>query len=695
MDFVLRWPRSVVLAAWTSWLDLCLALTWELFLWHLEYFKSPGLEYYRIILVLLPVLALLIGAYCFFRGRFAWRFELAALFVLLLSVLLIYRTTAALAALWILIACHAAGRATLERLELGPVSRAEDLALSTALGLGLLMFLLFVLGLCGLYRPWAVGAVLAAAVFAGFRHVKAFAGSLRELNRAWASTAELRLPMMGVVISFAGIFLVCGLLVTLSPSVAHDPTVMHLPSAMFYSAKQALVPLAGLDYSYFPQGFEVLMTAAHLFAGQAAAQMISPAFFGLTAFFVFVVARECGLARAPAIAATIFGTSIPFLHWTGSVAKNDIALALFQLAALHCYLRARRPDATKWLHLGAFFVASSFAVKHSALFGAVPLAALYLHLLWKRGRLVREVIIMAGVFALFGLCWQARTFALTGNPVHPIKWHWAVEALRPDSMRAPDAMSIPYYQIPWRIHFDGRLDGLPAAAFESPLPNPMGLFLVVCLPVWALVWRRPGNPLERACLVFSGLYFLYWGAVWPVLRYAIPLILVLVVLTTARLWALSLHLPRLAGRATELALAYCLAFALLGTMIIEVNASQLRLFAGKIDDQQYLREALTPYPSLEYLRDHAAPGDRTLSINNCVRTYAPDIERFHCLHVEDDGLGPSQLNEAFGESEFEFLILPEDELGEALFALVASDHQLNRVYEDSHYSIFDLRPKMR
>ena len=379
--------------------------------------------------------------------------------------------------------------------------------------------------------------------------------------------------MMGVVISFAGIFLVCGLLVTLAPSVAHDSIVMHLPSAMFYSAKQALVPLANLDYSYFPQGFEVLMTAAYLFAGQAAAQMISPAFFGLTTFLVFVVARECGLARAPAIAATISGTSIPFLHWTGSVAKNDIALALFQLAALHCYLRARRPDATNWLRLGAFFVASSFAVKHSALFGAVPLAALYLHLLWKRGRLVREVIIMASVFALFGLCWQVRTFALTGNPVYPVKWHSAVEALRPDSMRAPDARSIPYYQIPWRIHFDGRLEGLPATAFESPLPNPMGLFLVVCVPVWALVRRRSRNPLERACLVFCGVYFLYWGAVWPVLRYAIPLILMLVVLTTARLWALSLHLPRLARRATELALAYCLGFALLGTMIIEVNTA--------------------------------------------------------------------------------------------------------------------------
>jgi len=143
--------------------------------------------------------------------------------------------------------------------------------------------------------------------------------------------------------------------------------------------------------------------------------------------------------------------------------------ALFQLAALHCYLRARRSPAANWLRLGVFFVASSFAVKHSALFGAVPLAVLYVHLLWKRGRLVRDAIIMAGIFSVFGLCWQARTFALTGNPVYPIKWHWAVEALRPDSMRAPDAMSIPYYQIPWRIHFDGTLEGLPATAFESPL----------------------------------------------------------------------------------------------------------------------------------------------------------------------------------------------------------------------------------
>ena len=63
--------------------------------------------------------------------------------------------------------------------------------------------------------------------------------------------------------------------------------------------------------------------------------------------------------------------------------------------------------------------------------------------------------------------------------------------------------------------------------------------------------------------------------------------------------------------------------------------------------------------------------------------------------MQDDGLGPSQLDDAFRESEFEFLILPEDELGETLFALVASDHQLNRVYEDRHYSIFDLRPKTR
>ena len=688
LNFVLRWPSGVVAAIWTTWLILCVASTWELFVWHLEYFKNPGPEYYRVILATLPLLALLIGVYCFFRRKVLWRFELAALGLLLASLLLIYSPVAAFVVLGILIACHGAGRAAFEKLDLGPVSRAEDLTLSTALGLGLLMFVLFVLGLCGLYQPRVLGAIFVAAVLLCFRHVKALTASSRALNRAWASSDELRLPMIGVAVSFAGVFLVLGVLVSLAPSVAHDPVVMHLPSAMFYSAKQALVPLADLDYSYFPQGFEVLMTAACMFAGQAAAQMISPALFGLTALLVFAIARECGLSRAPAVAATIFGASIPFLHWTGSVAKNDMAFALFQLAALHCYLRARRSPAPNWLRLGVFFVASSFAVKHSALFGAVPLAVLYVHLLWKRGRLLREAIIMAGIFAVFGLCWQARTFALTGNPVYPIQWHYAVEALRPDSMRAPDAMSIPYYQIPWRIHFDGMLEGLPAAAFESPLSNPMGLFLVVCLPVWVLVRRASKNSLEPVCLAFSAVYFLYWGAVWPVLRYAIPLILVLVVLTAGRLWALSLNLPRLAGRVTELALAYCLAFALLGTMIIEVNAAQLRLFAGKIDENQYLREVLVPYPSLEYLRDHSAAGDRTLSINNCVRTYAADIDSFRCIFVQDDGLGPGQVAKAFRESEYELLILPEDKLGEALRKIIAAGHPLNRIYRDSHYSVY-------
>jgi len=50
--------------------------------------------------------------------------------------------------------------------------------------------------------------------------------------------------------------------------------------------------------------------------------------------------------------------------------------------------------------------------------------------------------------------------------------------------------------------------------------------------------------------------------------------------------------------------------------------------------------------------------------------------------------GRVQLDKALRESEYEFLILPEDELGEALRELIAASHQLYRVYRDSYYSVY-------
>ena len=46
---------------------ISLALTWSPFLWHVEYFRNPGLQYYQMILVALPLSVVLSFIYLLLR----------------------------------------------------------------------------------------------------------------------------------------------------------------------------------------------------------------------------------------------------------------------------------------------------------------------------------------------------------------------------------------------------------------------------------------------------------------------------------------------------------------------------------------------------------------------------------------------------------------------------------------------------
>ena len=135
-------------------------------------------------------------------------------------------------------------------------------------------------------------------------------------------------PFMAPVIVFAAVFLILALMVTLAPSVAYDSLRWHLPAARHYAAEHVLAPVPHMDYSVQPQAVEILMTLAHAAAGQPAAQMVNPTFFALTLLLAYAVARRCRIDPMAAVAGVVFAAAIPFLHWTGSIAKNDFALGV-------------------------------------------------------------------------------------------------------------------------------------------------------------------------------------------------------------------------------------------------------------------------------------------------------------------------------------------------------------------------------
>lgn len=649
--------------AWLVWLAIAVWLTVPGFVWQVEYFRSPGPRYFRLLIFLLAVSPPGLWAYNWLRLPRLWRWEFSLVAATPVAAAFLYEPKAAAVTLVVVLASFVMGRRARSVCGIAANGTVEDIAVSTGLGLGALHCALFLMGLAGWYTARAFLLLLAAFLIIGRRAWIEFFTAPGRLHRAWGATSELRgwAGALGTV--FGAALIACGVMVMLAPSLAYDVLRAHLPLVHYYAAQHALRTPAYIDYGFFPQGVETLMTLGYVLAGDAAAQMLPPVYFVLALLMAFRIGRICGLSVFTALAGTLSAAAIPLLHWTGSVAKNDLALAFFVLAALHGYLRWRESGNFRCVLAGAFFLAMGAGIKHSVVYAIPPLALLYLQAASRQPRAVRAVVKLGAIFVVFGAFWLVRTWVLTGNPVYPFSAQAAVPATGETSWWS---VMVRCLRLPWDIHFHGR------AYFESPLDHPMGIVLVLFTPLWALAGKRV-NRTEAVCLFFCGLYLAYWAIVQGMPRFAIAPIMILCVLTAARV----VHFCRVTRPVIQVSIlaasGYALLFGLLGAAIVEVNAPQFRYFARRIDKPGYLRQALSPYRAMEFLRGVAHPGDAVLSVDSCALVYAPDPSAFHCLW--------QATAVSLGGHDYRLLILPTARSGLAPAGW-------RKVYGDESFAVY-------
>jgi hypothetical protein len=663
-------------AGWIAWIAAVGAATVPVMIWHVRYFRHPGGGALQILYIGLIALAAGLPIYHRLRQRILWRYEPAMLVGLPLLAALIYQTRAALVTLWLSVAAYALGRRVLGRMRLMTPGPLEEIVMATGAGLGLLACVGFILGLAGGYYALVVSLLLGAACFLCAREIPHLWTAVRAVYGQWGANQEMRSGLATLLVVFAALFIVTGSMVALAPSLAYDVLRYHLAEVKVYSGQHAFAVMPFNASCYFPQNAEVLMTLAYSLAGQAAAQMTPPLFYGLALALLFVLIGRCGATPLGALVGVLFAGTLPFVHWTGSVAKNDLALAFFLLAPVYTYVRWRETSDFGWIRLGVFFTAVAAGVKLAAVYALPPLAVFLGIAVWRERRRARAALEMAILFAIFGLFWPARALLLTGNPVYPFSLGASVSnnvSIPSPGWRAALARLI---ELPWNVHLHGQV------YFESLLPYPLGIFFLLFAPVWVLVRHSRANAAERSCLTFAAMFLLYWAATVDTLRFAIAPILLLGGLTGWRIAALAGALPPWTRRCTLGAAAYALALALMGAAIIEVNGPQLRLFAGRLDAAGYLRQALVTYSSLEYLKTRAAPGERIFGIGNCSAAYAPDPAAFDCIPPKDAG-SARWLEERLRRNHFRFVIVPVKGAG----SQIASPPGME-LYRDRAFSVF-------
>jgi hypothetical protein len=648
-------------SVWIVWLVAVVFLTARYFLWEVNYFTSPGPIFRTLLLCALPLFAGICLLYVWLCRARLGRFEAPVLAGLCGLCLLVYQPAATLVLALLYLACLATGLRLARLFNLHLKNPAEALTLGFAPGCALLIPILFVLGFLRLYYAPVFALLLFVPCLVFWRDAVAGIKAIRQILLEKGVPAH---PIAGLAFVFAVLGAGAALAVALSPSIAFDPLAVHLAAARYYAAQHALEPLPTMVESYFPQGCEVLMALAWSLGGQPAAQLVSPLFWLLSLLLLFLIARSCGLNRAAAFAGVAAAALLPFAHWTGSNSKNDSALVFFQAAALLAFLRWLETRNQIWIPVGALLLGSTFAIKHVALFGAVPLLCFFLY----ASRRLRAALLFCTVAGASALYWHARTAWLTGNPVYPTAISQSWSQGRPKA--AGQSRLARFWRVPWRAQFDG------VTEFESPLPNPMGIALLVFLPLAILV-PAASSPARRACLLFCAIYLAYWIPTIGMLRYAILPISLLVVLLAGKATAFYDMLSgRLLRASVAGAFAGTLLFAILGIAIIEVNAPMSMLFARRIGPGQYLDLALRTHKSLVWLnRSH--PQSSIYGIDNCSRTYAPDPAKFYCSFGPWDKIEPALAN-----CRCEYVVIP----GERIPGLAAEP-----VFGDPYFTVWRLK----
>ena len=661
------------------------ALTAGVFRWHLGYFRSPGAQFHRMAVLLVPALAVFAWIYSALRQPWLWKWEPYALAILIAGACLFYESRAAIVIMTAFLACSAVGRFAFRCLGLKFPAALERITVSFGAGAGLLSTALVLCGALRLfYAPVFLLLLLLPPLIFWNESLQTLLDSLAVTER-WRTSETLRHPLAGVAIVFGFVAAACALMLALAPTVAFDPVAMHLPSIQFYVRAHVLTAVPGIDYSYYPQGFEMLWTLAYVLAGQAGAQMMSALFFPLFLMAVALLSRRCGLDHGAALLAIVCTATLPFLNWSGGAMKNDLALALFELLALYSFIRWLQDSNFRWIVAAAFFLAQAFSIKHVALFGAIPLFLLLGYAIWQQPHRLRSGAIVAAILLLFAGYWIVRAYLLTGNPVAPANFWAAAGSI---GRRHPTLANrtVRFVQTPWLVIFNG------LNTFESPLPNPAGLLFFVFAPLALLGVRlRPKNGAQVACLIFASVYLLYWSVILLKLRYAIAAFALVAVLVAA--WMKDFYDSPRSGLAVKLTLVgaetYCLLVALMGLMIVDVNGPQFAYFAKRLDKPGYLRAAMQAYGAVEFLDRSHTGNAHVFGVENLARAYAPDPYDFQAMWCPDSApCSPQDVLANIRRNRAEYLILPEN--GSVPPDVLIQLGRPERVYQDPFFSVYHL-----
>ncbi len=313
------------------------------------------------------------------------------------------------------------GKKLYQLLRLPNRSFNQDMVFSLGLGLGLLSYGLFVIGLLGLFYKWVGCLVLIILIIILLLEIKnMFLGIKASLFYFFdfKGLSFFYIVVMGLLLIHTAI----NFIIAHAPPISWDALMYHLALPKLYIDSHKVIPIPFMYHSFLPSNMEMLYSLAMLLGTDRLPQLMHFSFGILISIDIYILSRRY-LAREFSLLAVAIFYLTPIATLLSVIAYSDLAFFFYQLLAVHAFIFWLETNKTRWLILSALNCGFASGVK---LMGIFPALILFLSLLIKslfmdKSKLlvVKKLFIFLGIYLIVTSPWYIRSYFLTGTPIYP------------------------------------------------------------------------------------------------------------------------------------------------------------------------------------------------------------------------------------------------------------------------------------
>ena len=300
----------------------------------------------------------------------------------------------------------------------GPLER---FVLSTLLGFGVLMFVVYIAGMVGLlYRIPAYTLVFGALFFFRREWLSLFS-DIKKTALPWKLKPFFTFDNFAIAASaLLSVFAMTGLLSQFAAGWDEMHTYQAFPHA--YAEAHRIVDFKYWFASGFPQNTEMLYTLAHLLKGFTPAAGLNTVFYFLLPGILMLIKRLAfPKASSPVVVLLYALSAIPYLMITVDH-KIDLAFWCYTLLATLYLLKFFQTPERKTFLLFAILSGIAADTKYNFFSIILPSFLVVLFFFPREFNFQKRLAHIAATLAIITLCfspWAVKNIIFSGNPVEP------------------------------------------------------------------------------------------------------------------------------------------------------------------------------------------------------------------------------------------------------------------------------------